>query len=319
MNDNFIFFRYNNDNTCNKNNLDISPRTHISVISKDNKKDDSIKEESKNEIKKRNLIEKGIIKLITLGRQTKKFMPSKESILNKKRIYTDSNYWKNKSCKKLTPFQVYEKNKKLIEISLKKNSQKTLYIKSFNSEEFNKNNRENLKKRLNTNIYSTPNKHYNTISCNFKNKLIKSMFEKKRIKIQSLNDNIDFTSPSNSKKYLLSIENTYNKNSKKAKILNDFYIRKEKILPIYQVNQNTRKKRKITLSNHNYNNYYNINEFSKNKNKSYNNNNFIDLCNNIYSQMPLVQLNSIHFSNKKISNLFLNKFNYKNVNKNKKY
>ena len=314
MNDNYIFFRYKNNNN-NKNDLDLSPRTHISVISRDKKKDYSIKQirKNKNKIKKLDLIEKGIIRLITLGRQTKKYIPSRESILNKKRIYTDPNYWKSKSCKKLTPFQVYEKNKKLIEISLKKNSQKTLNIKSFNSEEFNKNNRENLKRKINTNIYSTPNKHYNTISCNFKNKLIKSMFEKNRIKVQSLNDKIDFVQS-------FSLGNHANsKKTKNAKILNDFYIGKEKILPLYQINQKMRKKKEITLPNsNNYNNFYCKIDFPKNKNKPNNKDNFEDFYNNIYSQIPLVELNSIHFSNKKIGNLFINKFNIKNKKQNKK-
>ena len=35
MNDNYIFFRYNKTDNS-KNNLDLSPRTHISVISSDN-------------------------------------------------------------------------------------------------------------------------------------------------------------------------------------------------------------------------------------------------------------------------------------------
>ena len=304
MNDNFIFFRYKS-NDYNKNNLDISPRTHISVISRDHKKDYSIKEirknNNKNKIKKIDLIEKGILKLITLGSQTKKYIPSRESILYKKRIYTDPNFWKNKSCKKLTPFQVYEKNKKLIEISLKKNSQKTLNIKSFNSEEFNKKNKETLKRKLNTNSYSTPNKHYNTISCNFKNKLIKSIFEKNRIKIKSLNDKIEFVQ---------SFSLTNSKKSKKEKIVNDFYLGKEKVLPLYQINKKIRKQKENTISNNYYNNFYNKIDFSKNNNKSYNNN-FLDFCNNIYFQIPLVQLNSIRFSNKKIGNLFINKFNKK--------
>ena len=309
MNDNFLFFRYNN-NDNNKNNLDLSPRTHISIISSDNKKCYSIKEfsKNKNKIKKLDLIEKGIIRLITLGKQTKKYIPSRESILYKKRIYTDPNYWKNKSCKKLTPFQVYEKNKKLIEISLKKNSQKTLNIKSFNSEEFNKNNIGNLQRKLKTNIYSTPNKHYNTISCDFKNKLIKSIFEKNRIKVQSLNDK---------KESVQLFSSANSKSCKKTRILNNYNMGKEKILPLYQINQKMRKKKEIKKSNGNCDLFYNKIDFPKNKNKSNNNNNFEDFCYNIYSQIPLVQLNSIHFSNKKIGNLFINKFNIKNKKQNK--
>ena len=317
MNDNYIFFRYNNN--YNKDNIDISPRTHISVnSSKENT--NIIKKESKNKIKKLDSVEFGLQKLITLGRQTKKFIPSRESILYKKKLITTSNYYKTKSVQKMTPFQIYEKNKKLFELSLqnlKKNNQKTLNVNSFNSEEYNKNNHYNYKNRLNTNVFSTPVKHYNTISCNFKNKLIKSMFEKNKVKIQTINDKIEFgylPKPKvNNQKYLLSYENDYNNKTNKNIFLNDYYIGKENIISLHK--RKDKKRKKIELSLSNTKNIYNDN-YSKKKNISNNNNKFNinDFHNDIYSLIPLVQLDSIIFSNNKCNNLLLNKiFNkYKN-------
>jgi len=136
----------------------------------------------------------------------------------------------------MTPFQIYEKNKKLFEISLKKNIKKIINLKSFNSEEFNKNNNYNFKHRTNT--FSTPIRHYNTISCNFKNKLLQSMFEKNKIKIQTISDKIEFgynySKPKN-QKYLLSYGNDYN-NKSKNKFINDYYIGKGKIISLKKLN-----------------------------------------------------------------------------------
>ena len=313
MNDNYIFFRYNNN--YNKENIDISPRTHISVNnSKENTNTTGniIKKDSKTKIKKLDSVEFGLQKLISLGRQTKKFIPSRESILYKKKLITSSNYFKTKSVKKMTPFQIYEKNKKLFELSLKKNSKKTLNLKSFNSEEFNKNNYYNFKHR--TNIFSTPIRHFNTISCNFKNKLLKSMFEKNKIKIQTINDN-NYSKPKN-EKYLLSYGNDYNNKSKKNKFINDYYIGKEKIISLKKLNPKKKRINELLLCN-NKNTYTDVN-FQKNKgvqniNRDYNIN---DFCNNIYSQIPLIELDSINFANRKFDNLFINKIYNKYKNKN---
>ena len=311
MNDNFIFFRYNNN--FNKKDLDISPRTHISVVSRDNKyyNKNGLKEKSQNKIKKLDLLDYGIKKLITLGKQNKKYITTKESFFLEKKFYKSSNHIQNKSCKKLTPFQIYEKNKQLLVNSLrKKNAEKALNIKPNNSDEFNINYNANLKNKIKTNFYYTPSKHYHTITCNFKNKLIKSMFEKNRVKIQTINDKIEFVPEqtiTSSKKYLLSCDNTVNNYSKKNKMLNDFYIGKEKGKRISLYKRKPKiKMREIFLSN-NYKNMYYTNTFSKNKNNSYNNANFEDFCNNIYTQIPLIELNSIKFSNDKYDNLFINK------------
>lgn len=351
MNDNFIFFRYNN-NDNKKNNLDLSPRTHISVNStnnnnnnnnvkinkinhdnhKNNNNNNNKKKDYKNNIiqairakqkqqKRLDLIEVGIQRLITLGRQTKKYIPTKESILYKKKPYTLTNI-KSKSCKKLTPFQVYENNKKFLVNSIKKNTQKILNLKTFNSGEINTNintisisNKTSLKKKFSSNFY-TPSKHYNTIICNFKNKLIKSMFEKNKV-IHRINDKIEFEkyvpvhSMPNSQKYLMSCEKIVkNKNNQ---ILNDFYIGKERILPLYKRKTKIKKDTFLTNNKHKYNYAHTENNFMKDKNKSINNANFEDFCFNIYSQIPLVELNSIHFSNEKFNNLFLNKINGKKI------
>ena len=348
MNDNYIFFRYNKiDNS--KNNLDLSPRTHISVISTDNNNNnknyinkhfnkkskkntyqskiiETILEKQKKQ-KKLDLIENGIRRLITLGKQTKKFIPTKESILYKRKTPI-KNILKSKSNKKLTPFQLYEKNKILMANSLRKNTQteKILNLRLFksgtskNKNSINNNcNRISLKGRFNSNIFSTPNKNYNTISCNFKNKLIQSLIEKNKnkIKIQTINDKVEFApynpvhSMPNSKKYLISSENVTE--NKRNKILNDFYIGHKRILPLYK-RKLKRKNNDIFITINNYN--YNLNCKNKenniiNENKSYNKTNLEEFCNNIYSRIPLVQINSIHFSNKTFSNLFMNKFSQK--------
>ena len=349
MNDNYIFFRYNKTDN-NKNDLDLSPRTHISVISTDNNNNnknyinkhfnkkskkntyqhkviETILEKQKKQ-KKLDLIENGIRRLITLGKQTKKFIPSKESILYKRKTPIINNL-KSKSNKKLTPFQVYEKSKILMANSLRKNTQteKILNLKIFKSEEntntnniINNNcNKISLKRRFYSNIFSTPNKNYNTISCNFKNKLIQSLIEKNKnkIKIQTINDKVEFApykpvhSMPNSKKYLISSENVAE--CKRNKILNGFYIGHKRILPLYKRNLK-RKANDIFININNYN--YNFNSKSKenifiNDNKSNNNTNLEEFCNNIYSKIPLVQINSMHFSNKTFSNLFMNKFSQK--------
>ena len=326
MNDNYIFFRYNRTDN-NKNNLDLSPRTHISVISTDsNIKNKAKKNNFQNKVieaifvnqkkqKKLDLIEYGIKRLITLGKQTKKFIPSKESILYKRKTSIINNI-KSKPNKKLTPFQVYEKNKKFLVNSLKKNAdtQKILNLKSLNSEERsfsnNKYNKISLKRRFNSNNFSTPNKHYNTISCNFKNKLIQSLFEKNKnkVKIHTINEKIEFApynpiySMPNSKKYLITSENVAN--NKRNKMLNDFYIGKKKIFPLCKRKPKI-KNNDIFITINNYNFFYKSKENNNinDKNKANNNSNFEEFCNNIYSQIPLVQLN-----NKTFSNLYINKF-----------
>lgn len=308
MNDNYIFNRYNN---YNKNIIELSPRTHISVCSSKNKNENlknSKNKQANDKIKKYDSVEIGLNKLITLGRQTKKFIPSKESILNRKQISTVPDCLKNKLCK-LTPFQVYEKNKKLIAISLKKNSQKTLNLKSFNSEEFTNNNNENIKKLRNSNIFITPIKHYNTITCNFKNKLIKSLLEKDKVKIQTINDKIEFgynNPKSISTKYILSYENNGPDKAKVDKDLNDYYIGKDKMMPIlYKGNQKKKKRKEYNI--HSSDKILSDFNLWKNKNKISYISNYKDICNNIYSKIPLVQLNTIHFSNTKLDNIIINK------------
>lgn len=310
MNDNFIFFRYNND--YDKNEIDLSPRTHISVYSKGNNKEQNKVKKPTNRIKKFDLVEVGLKKLITLGRQTKKYIPSKESILYKKnKLVTNSNNYKNKSLKKLTPFQVYEKNKKLFELSVKKNSKRVLNLKSFNSREFTNNNVDTFKNQLNASIFSTPIRHYNTISCNFKNKLIKSLFEKNKAKVQTINnkDEFEYLKPKyTSQKYLLSCGKNINGRGKRDRFINEFYIGKNNNLPIHKKYNKIKKKNETSLTN--YNMFTDANLSKKNKNIDFNN-----FYENIYSQIPLVQLNSYHFSKNNINNLFIKKILSQSKNK----
>jgi len=44
--------------------------------------------------------------------------------------------------------------------------------------------------------------------------------------------------------------------------------------------------------------------------------NINDFCNNIFSQIPLVELNSINLANRKFDNFFINKIYNKHKNKN---
>jgi hypothetical protein len=303
MNDNFIFHRYNH---YNNNNIDISPRTHISVYSSKTKNGEENKQ-IKGKIKKLDSVDMGLNKLITLGRQTKKFIPSRESIMMKRDIISIPNYIKNKICNKLTPFQIYEKNKKLIAISLKKKTQKKLTLKSFNSDEFN----ESIKHVRNSNIFTTPVKHFNTINCNFKNKLIKTMLEKNRVRIQTLNDKIEFgynKSNSMNPKFLKSYDYSSNFNkTKNDKFLNDFYIGKEKNIISLLCKDNQRRKKRKIINIHSSDKILTEYNCSKNKNKLSLISNYNDFCNNIYAKIPLVQLNSIHFSNNIFDDIIVNK------------
>ena len=306
MNDNYIFHRYNH---YNNDNIEISPRTHISVYSSKNRNEDENNKQIKykNKKNKKDSVDLGLNKLITLGKQTKKFIPSRESIMLKKDIFTVHHYSKKKICNKLTPFQVYEKNKKLIAISLKKNSKKTLILKSVNSDEFNESNK-NIRS---TNVLTTPIKHYNTISCNFKNKLIKTMLEWNKLRIPTLNDKIEFgynKSHSMSTKYAFHFDNNkYFNKTKNDKFLNDFYIGKGKnMVPLSYKDNSRRKRRKINIMNSSDKILTEYN-FAKNNNKLSSISNYKDYSNNIYSKIPLIQLNTIHFSNNIFDNIIINK------------
>ena len=292
MNTNYIFFRYNNYN--NQKDLELSPRTHISTVSRDNKKEEKVKSINKislNKLRKLDSVEIGLQKLISLGRKTKKFIPSRESILYKKKSNINTDYLKSKSYKRLTPFQIYEKNKKLFSISLQKNIEKTLNLKSFNSKENTKSNET---------IFTTPNKNFHSLNCNFNNKLIKSLFEKNKFKLK-LNKKIDLNiikSELSGKKYLLSCGNYANRNFKRDKILNDFYIGNEKINKrIWK----PKRKKEIYL----YNNKHIFKDGILGNNRLNNNSKSEDYWKNIYDKIPLIKLNS-YFS-KKNFNLNINK------------
>ena len=135
---------------------------------------------------------------------------------------------------------------------------------------------------------------------------------KKKIKIQTISDKIEFgynySKPKN-QKYLFSYGNDYN-NKPKNKFINDYYIGKGKIISLKKLNLKKKRINELLLCNNKIN-------FPKNKgvpniNRDFNIN---DFCNNIFSQISLVELDSINLANRKFDNFFINKiYNKKNKN-----
>jgi hypothetical protein len=139
------------------------------LLSEENDKDDKEYIEQryfKNTLRKLDSIEVGLRKLISMGRLSKKNSHNKNtnSNKNKNKNGTNSNTLKCRSFTRLTPFQIYEKNKKLFEISLRKKSQKNFFLDSFDIKRIDGNDRMFILKCLN--------------SKNFENKKGKKLFIK---------------------------------------------------------------------------------------------------------------------------------------------
>ena len=291
--------------------LNLTPRTHISV---ETSKNDIPKKADLAKRKKYDSIDEGLNRLIYLGKIIKNYFPN-------------NNYFKRRglfnmkalSHNKLTPFQIYLKNKKIIseKINLKKNYEPQL--KSVNSEKTFKSRSEvknilSTKKEKKLNI---PTIYNNTTECYFKNKYIKSIFEKNN---KNKNNNshyktlmlteTNFNSKEQKKdknnikdlinfKYLLRISNFSRNKSKKKN--NDFLYEKEKMLLLNK--QKYLKKKK-------YNNLFNeIKSFQDNvKAKTITEENY----KNYYNQIPLIDLSNFSKKHNQFYNLIIsNKFSFK--------
>ena len=124
-----------NDN--NKNNLNLTPRTHISIET-----NEKINSSKWIKPKKLDSVEIGLKKLIFLGKIIKNYFPHKENFMRRKAILEMKN---SNSNKKLTPFQIYQKNKKLQTIQLNMRRNPMINLKTVNSE-------KNVRKRSKTKI-----------------------------------------------------------------------------------------------------------------------------------------------------------------------
>ena len=261
-----------NTNNYNKNTiLNLTPRTHISVESKSisNEKISNIK------LKKYDSVEIGLKKLIILGKIIKNYIPKKNTVSHKKNFLEMK---KSASNKKLTPFQIYLKNKKL---NFEKLNQKKNFfdinLRTFNSE---KNiNKKKIPKIFiiknsnssNNNIKLTsPNKY----KCNFKNKFIKSIFEKSDLNNQNYMK-------------IKTISVNKNKNKKNFDKDNLLYI-KDKIF-LLNKNKKFKKKQKknlfkeIKIKNNNLNNINAKTMTEENNNK------------NIDHRIPLINFRNTDF------------------------
>ena len=298
--------------------LNLTPRTHISV---ETSKDDNSKKTNLAKRKKYDSIDEGLNRLIYLGKIIKNYFPN-NNYFKRRGLYN----LKGLSHNKLTPFQIYLKNKKIIseKINSKKNFEPQL--KSVNSEKTFKS-RSEAKNILNTKRkkkLNMPILYNNTTECYFKNKYIKSIFEKNN---KNKNNNshyktlmlteTNFNSKEHKKdknnirdlinfKYLLRISN-FSRNKSKKKT-NDFLYEKEKMLILNK--QKALKKKK-------YNNLFNeLKSFQDNVNaKTITEENY----KNNYNQIPLIDLSNFSKKHNQFYNLIIRNNLKNNIsNRNKK-
>ena len=305
----------------NKNNLYLTPRTHISIPTNNNEHKLNLNLGNQ---KKVDLVDEGFKRLIFLGKIIKNYFPHKEHLLRRKQQMKNTI-----SNKKLTPFQMYQKNKQLL--SLKINSKKNLELKlkTVNSEK-NYKNREisnifNTKNiiNLNSNINVSQNKYLNTTACSFNNKFIKSVFERGKNKnrlnniqyktisytesnFNDVNDKKAKTGMKNQikNKYLLSQENPGDNYIKS--FINNLHYEKDKMILL---------NKQKSLKKKNYINIFNELKIPKNKfySKTITEENNKMLNNNI----PLIDLSNIDLKNYKICNLFIKNSMNNNIFRNR--
>ena len=320
----------------NKYNLELSPKSHISVNSEKNSK--KINNNKIYPIKKLDSMDFGLKKLITLGRRSKNITTIRDSILIKKKETTEANYIKNKICKKLTPFQIYEKNKKFFEDSLKKKTQKTFIVNMFDIGrkdrmvilKYLSPSKKKIKKKLNFNSFISEENSVNNISSNKFNKkkkfyispiqsykannTITSFYKKKLNKSINKTNKLKILDNKIKNNTLIISENLYRNN--KNNIFNQFFITNEKIvLPEYKNNQNIKK---IIKFNKNLlfdrNNIKEIKSY-RNKNNYFNKNDINNLFNKKYNA-SLINMNSFNIRKNNLDifniNNNFNKYNNKN-------
>lgn len=291
-----------------KNNLNLTPRTHISI--------ETLKEDNQIKLikpKKIDPVDAGLKRLIFLGKIIKNYFPHKDNLFKRKHILEMKN---SNSNKKMTPFQIYQQNKKLISMKLKNKRNFELKLRTVNSEKTIKKSNEiknnNSRKRLSFKAFNSKNKYFNTIGCSFKNKLIKSIFEKdnnknkinmrfKTFNYTESNFKSNHNNNKNEKKniknlikfrYLLSNENIVN--AKGKSLVDDLHYVKDKMI-LLNKNKIIERKKNINL----------FNELKK-ENSRVNSKTITD-CNNRsdFNNIPLIEFSKINVSNDNFSNFFI--------------
>ena len=161
-----------------KNNFNLTPRTHISL---DSKKPDNFNNETKT--KKLDKVDRGLKRLIYLGKIIRHYFPHKGNLLRNRGLFDIKN------SNKMTPFQVYQKNKELTFLKLKNRRNLKIQLKTVNSEKkfkrFNAISDINSTKKIISIDINSKNKYHNSVGCSFKNKFLKSVFEKNKNKSNS--------------------------------------------------------------------------------------------------------------------------------------
>ena len=289
----------------NKNNLNLTPRTHISIDPLN--KDDSKPLKLSNP-KKEDKVDIGLKKLIFLGKIIKNYFPHKDNLLRRRALLEMKN---SDSNKKLTPFQLYQKNKKMISVKLRCKRNFEIKLKTINSE---KNFRRKeimddsyIKKMISLNSNNSPNKYYNTIGCSFKNKLIKSVFaknkNKKNLQFKAFNfTESNFNNGKDIKKdekdlikfrNLLSNENIFN--TKRKNLIDDLQYEKDKML-LLNKNKIMGRKKFINL----------FNEIKNSKNTKNTKTITEENDKNFFNQIPLIRLSNLNYTNNNFGKLLFN-------------
>ena len=288
-----------------KNNFNLTPRTHISL---DSKKPDILDKENKT--KKLDKVDRGLKRLIYLGKIIRHYFPHKGNLLRNRGLFDIKN------SNKMTPFQVYQKNKELTFLKLKNRRNLKIQLKTVNSEKrfkrFNALSDINSTKKINSIDVNSKNKYHNSVGCSFKNKLIKSVFEKNKNKSNSkinlqhkvfnyTESNFNIFKKNIIKKdindliklrYILSSENSYNDRPKN--IIDNLLYEKDKI-SLFNRQKFLKKKKNINL----------FNEIRIQKNKSKNESLSDEDNKNFYNNIPLIELSNLHLINHNFGGLFL--------------
>ena len=288
-----------------KNNFNLTPRTHISL---DSKKPDNFNNETKT--KKLDKVDRGLKRLIYLGKIIRHYFPHKGNLLRNRGLFDIKN------SNKMTPFQVYQKNKELTFLKLKNRRNLKIQLKTVNSEKkfkrFNAISDINSTKKIISIDINSKNKYHNSVGCSFKNKFLKSVFEKNKNKSNSkinlqhkvfnyTESNFNIFKKNIIKKdindliklrYILSSENSYNDRPKN--LIDNLLYEKDKI-SLLNRQKLLKKKNIINLFNEIKirQNKFNTETLSYEDNK------------NFYNNIPLIEFTNLHLINNNFGGLFI--------------
>ena len=288
-----------------KNNFNLTPRTHISL---DSKKPDNFNNETKT--KKLDKVDRGLKRLIYLGKIIRHYFPHKGNLLRNRGLFDIKN------SNKMTPFQVYQKNKELTFLKLKNRRNLKIQLKTVNSEKkfkrFNAISDINSTKKIISIDINSKNKYHNSVGCSFKNKFLKSVFEKNKNKSNSkinlqhkvfnyTESNFNIFKKNIIKKdindliklrYLLSSENSCNDRPKNT--IDNLFYEKDKMMLLNR-QKLLKKKNIINLFNEIKirQNKFNTETLSYEDNK------------NFYNNIPLIEFTNLHLINNNFGGLFI--------------